>query len=66
MNRRASTHEPEVRIGHCCGCHTYPMALYKIPAIYRYRCADCYESEMGYRHWLSPPKNTRVVAAESA
>lgn len=65
MNRRVGAEaEPEVRIGHCCGCHADPMALYKIPGLQRYRCADCYEKEMGYRHWLSPPKPLRSATTD--
>lgn len=47
--------EPETRIGNCCGCGGYPLPLFKIQGIYRYRCADCFEAETGYRHHLSPP-----------
>lgn len=32
------------------------VLLFKVPGIYRYRCADCFEKEMGYRHHLSPAK----------
>lgn len=47
--------EPETLVGHCCGCRVYPIALFKIPKnVYRYRCADCFALEMGYRHHLCP------------
>lgn len=53
--------EPESRMGYCCGtpgvgterCGRYE-ALFKIPRIFRYRCADCFQRETGYRHHLSP------------
>lgn len=50
--------EPEVRVGHCCGCHAYPIVLYKLQGIYRYRCAECYESETGFWPHLAPPRST--------
>lgn len=53
--RRRPDPEPETRVGNCCGCNTDPMALFKIQGIYRYRCAECFEAETGYRHHLSPP-----------
>lgn len=46
--------EPETRIGNCCGCGVYPMPVFKVQGIYRYRCAECFEAETGYRHHLSP------------
>lgn len=48
--------EPETRVGNCCGCHTCPVALFKIPGIYRYRCDGCFEQETGRRHHLSPAR----------
>lgn len=59
--KRRETAEPETRVGICCGCHQDPMALFKIPGIFRYRCADCFEKETGYRHHLSPPKPQSVL-----
>lgn len=58
MSPRWSTEprEPETRVGICCGCNGSSMSLFKVPGIYRYRCADCFETETGYRHHLSPPK----------
>lgn len=50
MKRRNA--EPEVRVGNCCGCNQQAV-LFKIPAIFRYRCAACFERETGYRHHLS-------------
>lgn len=52
--------EPEVHVGNCCGCNTYPITLYKIPGIYRYRCAGCFQTETGYSHHLAPSV-TRIV-----
>ncbi len=54
--------EPETLVGHCCGCSADPMTLFKVPAIFRYRCSECFERELGYRHHLSPPRPpTRIV-----
>lgn len=56
MKRHAET-ELETRVGNCCGDNCsdrYPVSLYKIPGIYKYRCAACFEKETGYRHHLSP------------
>jgi hypothetical protein len=53
--KRSREPEPETRVGNCCGCNTDPMVLFKIQGIYRYRCAECFEVETGYRHHLSPP-----------
>jgi hypothetical protein len=53
--KRAET-EPETRVGNCCGCNRDPVPLFKVQGIFRYRCADCFERETGYRHHLSPPK----------
>jgi hypothetical protein len=54
--RRREEAEPETRVGNCCGCHTDPVPLFKVSGIFRYRCADCFEKETGYRHHLSPQK----------
>jgi hypothetical protein len=58
-----ATPEPETRVGICCGdackiAHDKAgawstAALFKVPGIYRYRCADCYVAEVGRRHPLS-------------
>lgn len=62
MRRREALAEPETRVGNCCGCNTDPVTLYKVPNIYRYRCAECFESETGFRHHLMPPAQvTRIV-----
>lgn len=51
---RARRHfDPETRVGHCCGCGT-DGPLFKIPALFRYRCGECYEKEMGHPHRLDP------------
>lgn len=63
--KRAET-EPETRVGNCCGCNTYPETLYKIPGIFRYRCATCFERETGYRHHLSPAKLNTTGASDHA
>jgi hypothetical protein len=46
--------EPETRVGNCCGCHSDPETLFKVPGIFRYRCAACFQRETGYRHHLAP------------
>lgn len=53
---RRPDHDPETRVGHCCGCRSWAVVLIKVPGIYRYRCAECFERECGYRHHLAPPK----------
>jgi hypothetical protein len=50
MNRRAEAAEPETRIGICCGCNAWNQLLYKVPGIYRYRCAPCFRAEQGKDH----------------
>jgi hypothetical protein len=60
MRKRVEA-EPETRVGNCCGCHQDPMALYKIPGIYRYRCAECFQTETGYCHHLAPVRPSRIV-----
>lgn len=52
MRRKAET-EPETRVGNCCGCSRHSL-LFKVPGIFRYRCAECFEREEGYRHHLTP------------
>lgn len=56
MTRRRAEPEPETRVGHCCGCGGDPLTLFRVPGPYRYRCADCFEAETGYRHHLTPAK----------
>src|SRR6266705_2177863 len=56
MSRAKVEIEPETRVGICCGCQEGNMPLYKVTGLSRYRCAECYEVETGYRHYLSPPK----------
>lgn len=55
--RRRQPEEPETRVGNCCGtkCGNHDT-LFKVPGIFRYRCAECFEREMGWRHHLSPQK----------
>lgn len=53
MNRPALP-APETLVGHCCGCHAFPVALFKVPTLYRYRCADCFKRETGHAHHLAP------------
>jgi hypothetical protein len=57
--------EPETRVGHCCGCKPdealSDKPLYKIPGLFRYRCADCFEKETGYRHPGSPLKSNIIL-----
>jgi len=62
MSARHTLSEPETRVGHCCGCHQCPIPLFKVQGVYRYRCADCFERETGFRHYLSPSRT--VIALE--
>jgi hypothetical protein len=60
--KRGQDQEPEIRIGNCCGCQTYPVLLFKVPGIYRYRCDECYAAEVGHRHHMAPAKEpARIV-----
>lgn len=45
--RRADP-EPLSRIGNCAACGRHSL-LYKVPVLYRYRCLECYEREVGYK-----------------
>ena len=51
--RRIRDAEPQSRVGFCCGCRQ-DDALYKIPGLFRYRCARCYREETGHFHYLTP------------
>ena len=53
MSRRAPT-EPETRVGNCAACNRFPVALFKLQGIFRYRCDECYQHETGHRHYLAP------------
>lgn len=55
MRSKRPDPEPEVRNGICCGegCRQYDT-LYKVPGIYRYRCAGCYLKETGRFHPDTP------------
>ena len=61
MKRTREGEEPETRVGICWGCQSDTMALFKVPNISRYRCADCFERETGDRHHLSPPREKPLV-----
>lgn len=50
MRDRTETAEPETRVGICCGCNTWNLPLFKVPGIYRYRCAPCFRAETGRDH----------------
>lgn len=53
--RRTHIDEPETRVGHCAGCRKFPIALFKVPGVYRYRCAECFRAETGVDHHLAQP-----------
>lgn len=62
MPKRVPAGDPETRVGNCCGCHRHSL-LFKVPrsiSEFRYRCDECYEKEVGVRHYLAP---SRVVPA---
>lgn len=42
---RCSDREFGYAIGNCCGCHRFPVVLYKIPNLNRWRCMKCYKDE---------------------
>lgn len=52
--------EPETRVGNCAGCCIYPVTLFKVPNIFRYRCADCFVFETGQHHRLAPPDRLHI------
>lgn len=57
MRLKKGEPESEILVGNCCGDECpdrYPVTLFKVPGIYRYRCAHCFEKETGYRHHLAP------------
>lgn len=56
--------EPLTRVGICCGCNKDGMALYKVPELYRYRCAECYQRETGSRPWQAPPEGMTLEQVE--
>lgn len=51
--------DPELRVGQCCGDYCkdtlQDQQLYKIPGIFRYRCARCFYAELGQHHWSTVP-----------
>ncbi len=47
---------PDVRVGHCAGCGDFPTTVYKVGTMHRYRCAPCYEKEVGIWPHLAPSK----------
>lgn len=62
--RKRTEELPETRVGNCCGCNRYPMPLFLVPgAGCRYRCADCFTTEVGYSHHLAITPNPRHDAA---
>lgn len=49
---------PAARIGSCAGCLTYPVVLFSVNfENTRYRCATCYEIDVGHPPF---PPNSRV------
>jgi hypothetical protein len=54
MPKQKPNPEPETRVGICCGCQRSSMPLYKVPGIFRYRCAECFLRETGYQHHMAP------------
>ena len=56
MRMKRGAPDPEIRVGNCCGCNMFPVTLYKIMGIYRYRCAPCFEKETGCWPHLAPTK----------
>lgn len=54
------TPDPQTRLGHCCGCKTDGV-LFKIPGIYRYRCAPCFHKETGQHHWAAVPGTAPAI-----
>lgn len=50
MAKRSTKQDPETLVGICCGCNVWNLLLFKVPGIYRYRCAPCYRKEQGTDH----------------
>jgi hypothetical protein len=60
--KRPPPSEPETLVGNCSGCNVFPRPLFKIPGLFRYRCDECFERELGYRHHLAPPREpARII-----
>ena len=53
MKPRGPQREPESLVGNCCGCNRFPRLVFKVPDVDRYRCGECFERELGYKHHLS-------------
>lgn len=66
MSAHRQQSEPETRVGHCAGCRQFPIALFKVPGVYRYRCAECFRNETGFDHHLAPARaDANAIAASS-
>lgn len=59
MAKRSTKQDPETQVGICCGCNVWNLLLFKVPGIYRYRCAPCYRKETGTDH----PQCVRIFRA---
>lgn len=59
--KRAEHDEPETRVGICCGCRSDSQALFKVPGIFRYRCSECFQREVGHRHHLAPTRAPSIL-----
>lgn len=65
MPKQKPDPEPETRNGNCCGCHTFNH-LYKVPGLFRYRCATCFKAEVGYYHSLTPTEEIRIRETQAS
>jgi hypothetical protein len=61
MRRYKRDAEPETRVGLCCGCREDRVSLFKVPGIFRYRCAACFRKETGFNHHMAPPPPASVI-----
>lgn len=43
---------PLTTVGYCCGCRQLDLLIFKLEGVFRYRCGECYEREVGRRHDL--------------
>jgi hypothetical protein len=66
VSKQKPNPEPELRVGICCGCQKDSMQLYKIPGIFRYRCATCFPAETGYQHHLAPRISPPLIDTASS
>lgn len=66
MNIIVSESESGLAVGNCSGCNQHATLLFKIPNAFRYQCAECFQKELGYRHYLDPRPYDDTVKTKCA